>query len=152
METAPTVVVGEVMAVGEVDPAWTRSEFTLRVDHVLRGTAPPVMEIRDLVLQPCAGVVTATVGDVIAIALGAVEFETEVNPVAFIRGAPPRSDIERMTLSQVFALAGLPAPEDGAGGIQVPWLLLVGGAVLCLAAIVAFRPRGPGVTGSRREP
>jgi hypothetical protein len=140
IETAPTVVVGEVTAVGIEDPAWGRSEFTLRVDHVLRGTAAGVMEIRDLVLQPCAGLVRANVGDVIALALGATEFETTGNPIAFIRGAPPRPDIERVTLAQVFALAGLASPAEPAA---VPWALIVGGVAVGLVAIIAFRSRHP---------
>jgi hypothetical protein len=151
--TAQRIVVGNVVGVapgGLSDGADGRSSrFTLAVLHVLRGEAPHIMEIRDLATQPCAPVVVARIGDQIAIAFDAVDFDPplRVNTVAWIAGAPAFDSIERVTVAEAFELAGIevqgplepvpPADDDW------PVLLIVapgGGAVAFLLwSAVAWR-------------
>jgi len=138
--TAETLVVGEVTdAIPAADAGGFARAFTLRVDHVLRGTAPPVMELRDVVMQPCAGVILVQRGDVIAIAFGAREFDMDVNAVAYLRGVPYRDDIERLTREELFSLVGLPSPTDPNPLSSIPWGLGLAAALLGAVALVAFR-------------
>ena len=141
VQTADTLVIGEVVAAGPPVFAPNSFSFSLRVDHVLRGDAPDVMEFKDLVLQPCAGWVTVKMGDVIALALGASEFGGEVNPVAFIRGSPSRADIERRSMAEVFAMAGVPLPDTRTEPGGVPWGLIAVAGVVALAAVSIAVPR-----------
>lgn len=141
VQTAGTLVIGEVIAAGPPVFAPDSFSFSLRVDHVLRGDAPDVMKFKDLVLQPCAGWVTVRMGDVIALALGANEFGGEVNPVAFIRGSPPRADIERLSMAEVFAMAGTPAPDTAAEPFEVPWGFVALAGVLAAATALIVVPR-----------
>lgn len=143
VESAETVVVGEVTAAEPVPDVGFARKFTLRVDHVLRGIAPPVMALQDVVMQPCAGVILVNTGDVIAIAFGAREFDMDVNAVAFLRGAPSRSDIERLTLGEVFSLAGLPLPTESDRSLEFPWGPGLVVALVGAGAVAAFRRRGP---------
>ena len=145
--SAETVVVGEVTAAKLLPDDGFARDFTLRVDHVLRGVAPPVMELRDVVMQPCAGVILVNAGDVIAIAFGAREFDTDVNAVAFLRGAPSRGDIERLTLADVFSAAGRPLPTDLDPPPEFPWGPGLVAALVGAGAAVAFRRRGSRVDG-----
>jgi hypothetical protein len=124
--TAQRIVIGDVVDVrrgGLLEPqADGRStRFTLRVRQVLLGEAPRLMDIRDLVTQPCAGTVIARAGDRIAIAFDAVDFTPPiaVNAVAWIRGTPPTEEYEAIKQTEVFELLGLDAP-DTALAISVP--------------------------------
>lgn len=138
--TAQTLVVGEVTAaVPAADAGGFAREFTLRVDHVLRGAAPPVMELRDLVMQPCAGLLLVHRDDIVALAFGAREFDTDVNAVAFVRGVPSRGDIEQLTLADVFAVAGVPVPVEVSPSLAPPWGLVLAAGLVAGTAIVAFR-------------
>ncbi len=143
VQTAETLVIGEVIAAGPPAFAPNSFSFSLRVDHVLRGDAPGVMEFKDLVLQPCAGLVTVRMGDVIALALGASEFGGEVNPVAFIRGSPSRADIERRSITEVFTMAGIPPPAMAEEPFEVPWGFVALAGVLVVATALMFLPRRP---------
>lgn len=143
VESAETVVVGEVTAAERLRDVGFARDFTLRVDRMLRGVAPPVMELRDVVMQPCAGVILVNVGDVIAIAFGAREFDQDVNAVAFLRGVPSRGDIERLTLADVFSLAGQPLPTDPDGSLEFPWGPGLVVALVGAGALASFLWRGP---------
>ena len=151
--SAKHVVIGEVVGVrpSELngDSADGRStRFTLRVTEVPRGRAPRTMEIDDLPTQPCAGFVRARVGDRIAIAFDATDFEPpiRVNTAAWLRGVPPGSEhdlisaFEPTTRAQVYALLGLEPPDTAAPPFRVaptgepPWSLLAVAAVAGAAA------------------
>jgi hypothetical protein len=141
--SADTVVVGEVTAAERLPDVGFAREFTLRVDHVLRGVAPPVMRLQDVVMQPCAGVILVNGGDMIAIAFGAREFDMDVNAVAFLRGAPSRGDIEQLTLAEVFSLAGQPIPTNPDRSLGLLWIPGLVAALVGAGAVAAFRRRGP---------
>lgn len=146
--TAKRVIIGEVVAVhpSELTAEGTdgrSSRFTLRVTDVPRGRAPKAMEIVDLPTQPCASIVVARVGDRLAIAHDAIDFEPpiRVNTAAWLRGVPPGSEFdllsafESTTRAEVYALLGLEPPDtsvapvtDGATG-AVPWWPFVVAAV-----------------------
>lgn len=138
--SASTVVIGTVTNVNELDGAgpvggYFRA-FTLRVDHLLRGEAPPLMSI-DNVPMYCAGPIQVHPGDVIAVALGAHEFDTEVTAVAFIAGVPHRSDIERVTLAEAYAMTGVPMPPITEAP-AVPWPFVLAVGILTAGALLAF--------------
>jgi hypothetical protein len=116
--TAKRIVIGDVVKVrsgGLLEPQadGRSSRFTLRVRHVLRGEAPRLMDIRDLVTQPCAGSVVARPGDRIAIAFDAIDFTPPmvVNSAAWIRGEPWGDSYERITETEIFERLGLDAPD-----------------------------------------
>jgi hypothetical protein len=116
--TAQRVVIGDVIDVrlgGLLEPQadGRSSRFTLRVRHVLRGEAPKVMDIRDLVTQPCAGSIVARPGDRIAIAFDAIDFTPPmvVNSAAWIRGEPWGDSYERISETEIFERLGLDAPD-----------------------------------------
>ncbi len=115
----------------------TSGAFRLEVDHILRGEAPPEMSV-DNVPMHCAGPIEARPGDVIAIALGAHEFNTEVTAIAFIAGVPHRSDIERLTLTEAYDVTGVPMPADAEPPSAVPWPFVLAVGVLTVGALVAF--------------
>lgn len=146
--TAKRVVIGEVVAVHPseltVEGADGRSSrFTLRVTDVPRGGAPKTMEIDDLPTQPCASIVVARVGDRLAIAFDAIDFEPpmRVNTAAWIRGVPPGTEFdlisafESTTRAEVYALLGLEPPDTSVAPVSdeaprgQPWWLLVAAAV-----------------------
>lgn len=115
---AQQIVIGDVIAVrrgGLLEPQadGRSSRFTLRVRHVLRGEAPKLMDIRDLVTQPCAGSIVARPGDRIAIAFDAIAFTPPmvVNSAAWIRGEPWGDSYERITETEIFERLGLDAPD-----------------------------------------
>jgi hypothetical protein len=122
--TAKRVVIGQVVAVhpSELsDPASDArsTRFTLRVLETPRGVAPATMEIVDLPTQPCASIVSARVGDRLAIAFDAIDFEPpmRVNTAAWLRGVPPLSEIDSLTAfesttrAEVYRLLGLEPPD-----------------------------------------
>ena len=118
LASAQRIVVGDVIDVrrgGLLEPRadGRSSRFTFRVRYVLRGEAPVLMDIRDLEMQPCAGMVIARAGDRIAIAFDAVDFTPPigVNAVAWIRGRAPTEEYELITQTEVFELLGLDAPD-----------------------------------------
>ena len=121
LSTAKLIVIGDVTAVhggglGEVGADGRSSRFTLRIDLVLRGHAPAVMEIQDLVMQPCAGTVIARTGDRIAVAFDALDFTPpiRVNAFAWIRGTPAQEN-ETITEAEVFRRLGREAPDTAIG-------------------------------------
>jgi hypothetical protein len=122
--TAKTIVIGDVIDVqpgGLIDGIrggrWSR--FTLKVLYVVRGSARPTMEVRDVPTQPCASGIVARQGDRIAIAFEGTAFTpvVVVNTAAWIRGEPPFAEIdplsafESITRDAVFRLAGVDPPE-----------------------------------------
>jgi hypothetical protein len=132
-QTARTIVIGDVTAVHEgglTDGAdggrWSR--FTLRVRHVVRGSAPSSMQIRDLPTQPCAPGLIARRGDRVAIAFDGQAFTPAmtVNTAAWIRGEPPYSEptsfshFESATTAAVFRLAGVAPPATDTGDVAEP--------------------------------
>jgi hypothetical protein len=142
LTSAERVVIGDVL---EVQPSelWDggdgrSSRFSLGVRHVLRGSAPAVMPIRDLPTQPCASMVVARVGDRIAIAFDATDYTPPmpVNAVAWIAGTPVFEGLERYTVEEVFSLMGepLPAVDGEAKSWAIGPIALV--ALLLLAAVV----------------
>ncbi|MFI5101329.1 MAG: hypothetical protein ACHQE5_12585, partial [Actinomycetes bacterium] len=72
---ARRIVIGDVVAIasgGLKSPGTDgrSSRFTLRVRYVLRGTAPRVMEIRDVIVGDCTGdALVARMGNRVALAL-----------------------------------------------------------------------------------
>jgi hypothetical protein len=138
--TAKRVIIGEVVAVhpSELTAEGTdgrSSRFTLRVTDVPRGRAPETMEIVDLPTQPCAGHVVARVGDRLAIAFDAIDFEPPIrlNTAAWLRGVPPSSEFDLMTefesttREEVYALLGLEPPDTSVAPLTevvpggLPW-------------------------------
>ncbi len=77
--------------------------------------------------------------DVIAIAFGAREFDTDVNAVAFVRGVPSRDDIEQLTVAEIFAVAGVRVPVDASPSPAPPCGLVLAAGLVAGTAIVAFR-------------
>ena len=119
LSTAERIVVGDVVALrdgGLAEPRPSRpssSWFSLKIRYVLRGQAPVVMRIRDLVAQPCAGVIVARKGDRIAVAFDALDYTPpiRVNAVAWIRGTPSGEGNETITEAGLFRRLGLRAPD-----------------------------------------
>lgn len=128
LSTAERIVVGDVVALrdgGLAEPRPNRqssSRFTLRIRHVLRGQAPAVIKIRDLVAQPCAGVIVAREGDRIAVAFDALDYTPpiRVNAVAWIRGTPSGEGNETMTVAGLFRRLGLPPPDTAIVAPRAP--------------------------------
>lgn len=126
LSTAKRIVIGDVTAV-HGGGSWgigsdgSSSRFTLGVDLVLRGHAPAVMEIQDLVMQPCAGTVIARKGDRIALAFDALDFTPpiRVNAVAWIRGTPAPGS-ETITGAEVFRRLGREPPDTSVGTPRPP--------------------------------
>ena len=144
LASAQRVIVGDVT---EVKPSelWDTSvdgrssRFTLHVRYVLRGEASPVMSIVDLPTQPCAAVVVARVGDRMALAFDALDFEPpiRVNTVAWISGTAPFEGIETITLGETFSLMGLAMPDTSTGPGPDPLRPTVGTFTVALAGFVA---------------
>jgi hypothetical protein len=115
--TAQRVVVGQVTGIlpdpGEpIDGRFTR--FILDGRSVLDGDAV-VIEVRDVISQPCAGYLLARPGDQVAIAFGGTDFQppVAVNAIAWLGGVPPpRDGIETVTLQEVYDLVGKPFPKE----------------------------------------
>jgi hypothetical protein len=152
--TARRLVIGEVVAVRpggrwEVDDFGVSSRFNVRVDVVLRGGSPPVLEIDDVMTQPCAAPLVARRGDRVLLALDGSDFVPPMpaNMIAWIGGEPVRdAGFEtRLSLQEAFALVGRPVPEPNApesgpdGGAA---LLAVGAAAAVGTAIGVRRRRG----------
>ena len=118
--TAARIVIGDVVGVdagGRIEPAtsdgWS-SRFTLRVRYVPLGAARDVIEIRDLATQPCAPVVQVRLGDRVAIAFEATDYDPpiEVNSVAWISEQRPDGVwFESTSVDEVYGLLGLNPPE-----------------------------------------
>jgi len=110
--TAERIVIGDVIAVGSYP-----SRFTLRVRYVPRGDAPKIMEIRDLrpLAQCAAGYVYGHMSTRIAIAFDAISLQgyqyLPANTWALIRAPRSFKHPDRITVAEVFALAGTPLPE-----------------------------------------
>ena len=168
--TAKRVVIGEVVAVHPSELTaegadGRSSRFTLRVTDVPRGRAPKTMEIDDLPTQPCASIVVARVGDRLAIAFDAIDFEppVRVNTAAWIRGVPPGTEFDLLTAfesttrAEVYALLGIEPPDTSIGPVTdkapggSPWWPLVvaavaGGIAGWLGGSPRWRRRGPDVS------
>lgn len=159
LSTAERIVVGDVVALrdgGLAEPRPNRpssSRFTLRIRYVLRGQAPAVVQIRDLVAQPCAGVIVARKGDRIAIAFDALDYTPpiRVNAVAWIRGTPELGN-ETITEMGLFRRLGLQAPDTAIvtphppknAPVSEPAFLAVAGL---LGLALGWRRSGSGVAG-----
>jgi hypothetical protein len=115
---ASRVVIGDVTAV-DLNSPWQDGEggssrFTLRVRHVIRGSADALMTFRDVPYLPCSDhIFVVHEGDRIALALGitgtAIPGET-INTAAWIRGTP-WGDSEQISIAGVFDLFGLAMPD-----------------------------------------
>jgi hypothetical protein len=150
VSTAKTILIGDVIHT-DSNPYGgddgRSSRFTLRVAYVLRGEAPRAMRIRDLVLQPCAGLLFVGSGDRIALALQALDFDPpiRVNAPAWIRGAPRHRELgapETFTLAEVFSLLGRTPPDtatiDPAKEPPTPAGIAVVSALAALLLTAAF--------------
>jgi hypothetical protein len=111
--TAKRVVIGDVVAVREgglVKPAasaGSSSRFTLRVRYAVVGDAEKSMEIRDLLTQPCAGVVQAREGDRIALAFNATDIHRDGTVIQFEMRAARNRRAARSCLGRA-AITGTP--------------------------------------------
>jgi hypothetical protein len=154
-ESAKRIVIGDVVAVDPSAP-WTddwgrSSRFTLRVRYALRGQAESVMALTDLAFLPCADhIIIAREGDRIAVALDATGFTPPISftTVAWISGTPPDfAGIERITVSEAFALVGLDPPDTSTAregsNDPFPWSALAAAIAGISAALAAWRRRSP---------
>ena len=111
--TANRIVYGTVVRVEPIDAGWS-TRFRLRGWSILGGLRPTEVWVRGVLSQPCSGPLLARVSDRIAIAFDGVAFDTKVpaNAIAWIGGQPPDMvGIELLTVAEVFAAAGVAAPE-----------------------------------------
>lgn len=155
--TAKRIIVGEVVAGYSYDSTDRATQFRLRVDELLRGLSDPVIDFRDGVYSgeaticPGDSILRVRIGDVIAFAFDA-RLSGSSNPVltvAYVRGNPDKflmPGIERLTLAEVRAAAGLPATDtitsrDAAPG-QFPVVPLLAAALLGGLAFL-IRTGGP---------
>ena len=130
--TARQVVVGRVTSTNRTDgPAVV---FTLEVEEVLRGAAPPVIEVSalrsglQLMGEPACrrdAVLYVRVGDRIALARGGLlpGVRNRVNTAVWIGGQPDKRlspGLRRMELSAVRQVLGLEAPDEAASGDPHP--------------------------------
>ncbi len=125
------------------------------MDVVLRGGSAPLLEIDDVMTQPCAGALVARRGDRIVLALDGSDFVPPVsaNMIAWIDGEPVR-DVgfeTRLSLEEAFALVGRPVPEPDApesgpdGGAALLAVGAAGVAAVGLAiGVTRRRGRSPG--------
>lgn len=134
--SARTIVIGEVIGGG---PENWLDTFAFRVDEVVRGTAPHVMQIHELrsglplTICPSDSFAWVMNGDHLALALGALasDGKTRINAVAYVRGSPDSflmPGVERIPAAEVRELAGLPATDaladQDAGPSSAPLVLL----------------------------
>ena len=130
--TARQLVVGRVTSTNRTDgPAVV---FTLEVEEVLRGVAPPVIEVSalrsglPLMGEPACrrdAVLYVRVGDRIALARGGLlpGVRNWVNTAVWIGGQPDKRlspGLRRMELSAVRQGLGLEAPDEAASGDPHP--------------------------------
>jgi hypothetical protein len=98
--SATTVVIGTAVESGRDDPTEPTAVFSLRVDAVIRGQAPAMIDVDDLRSglprtgsDACRGdaALWVRVGDVIALALdGRLDGRTGINSAAWVEGRPHR--------------------------------------------------------------
>lgn len=161
-EAAPTatrIVLGEVVESYFDDSADNAVHFRVRVDEVLRGSPQSTLEFREEVrsgapLKLCPGdsLLRGRVGDVLAFAFDA-RISSSPDPVlavAWVRGRPHAflmPGAERLTVSQVRALARLPAtdtatphPGDDSGDPPVAVFLGLFAAITLLVMRRRTRP------------
>lgn len=175
VRTAQTIVIGEVVAVhpgGAWDPAFggIASRFTLKIEHLIRGAADEIVEVKDLPSQPCSSVIGARLGDRIALAVNGTAFTPPVqaNMIAWIDGPPPPdfgggdpAGPRSYSVEQVYALAGSepppasadPSPATSLDGVAAatssdPPILLGVGVALMLVVLVL----GVVILRTRRQP
>ena len=155
--TARRIVIGQVVASlpGPPESDGRTSRFTLQGWSVLDSDQPTVVDVRDLISQPCAGYIMARPGDRIAIAFEGHDFTPRivVNAVAWVEGAPPPFDgIESTNVGAIYALLGrvppvlaTPAtPEPPAGNPSSDgriWLAVALLAAVVFLGTVAWRRR-----------
>jgi hypothetical protein len=144
--TASTVMIGTVVD-AQVEKGWDWAyRFTLEVDQVLRGSAAPIIAIRDLPSQPCAPFIAAKPGSRIALALDGFAYEPpiKVNAVAIIDGARAEEiGVDALTLDQIYAIIPPPpAPTEPNPVLDlVPAFTVLGLIVLVVGGLVAWRIR-----------
>lgn len=113
--TARQVVIGEVVATrpSESSVGARSSRFTVKVSHLVRGEPFPLVEVNDLMSQPCASYLVAGVGDRVALALRATAFTppVEANGIAWLAGVVTEGG-ETTTVAEVFSLAGVPIAAE----------------------------------------
>jgi hypothetical protein len=124
--TARTVVIGTVVASQREDPTEATVLFSLRVDEVIRGDPPAVMDIEGLRSGlPVRGAeacrenafLYVQVGDVVALALdGHLGRRFHINTAAWIEGGPDEwvPGVRVMTRARAIAAAEAMPPTDAA--------------------------------------
>lgn len=141
---ASRVVIGDVTAV-DLNSPWRDGEggssrFTLRVRHVIRGSAGAWMTFRDVPYLPCSDhIFVVHEGDRIALALGITGTSIlgeDVNTAAWIRGTP-WGDSEQISTAGVYDLFGLVMPDSSTAQSRPQESLPAGAVVVLLAGLVA---------------
>jgi hypothetical protein len=149
---AERILIGEVV---QVDPAGERHDdgrtagFVLHGQSVLEGGRAVDEVFQDVPTQQCAGMIVARVGDVIAVAFRGRDFEPPqvVNAVAWIEGdAPELIGVERISVPEIYQLAGVPMPVPSARVADVVFpaskaLALTAAVAALAAAILIVRRR-----------
>lgn len=154
LRSARTIVVGEVI---DGEPENWLDTFTFRVDEVLRGTAPQVMQIHQLrsglplTICPSDSFAYVMNGDHLALALGALapNGKTRIDAIAYVQGSPDSflmPGVERIPVAEVRELAGLPSTDALADddAPSSPTLLVLLSAVLGVVLwLVRSQKRSP---------
>jgi hypothetical protein len=147
--TADQVVIGTVSNAELEAPTEYASAFHVTVERVLRGPRQSVIEARDLVTNPaCGTVVLARDGDQIALAIRGTEFgyAKQVSAIAYLAGVPHRPDIESMTVTEVYAAAGVPDTAVSPAAHRVGmagWLVVAATVAACVLALRSWRGLRP---------
>lgn len=127
-QAAQAIVLVQVSEVGPMHAQDVPASFTLRVDRVLYGHAPPIINMTwPTPIDVCDGYI-ATLGDRFFMALGVGEF----NPIWPIRIARP-SGAERSDLPEL--MAALPAEPRSASADPQPVVAVALVAIGALASV-----------------
>ncbi len=129
--------------------------FTVAVDRTLRGPATTTLEIRRLETGGCERWLPAAAGDQIALALDARSSDPTVprNMGAWLRGVPPSSVYETLTLDEVIRMANTQRPPDTStiqGDRESRLDLPVTLALFAVATVVSWAWVAA-IAGSRRQ-
>ena len=158
---ASRVVIGTVIEVrpdgfgsGAAGPS---SRFTLAITHRLRGDAPSIMGVEGLVTNSCIRLVSAALGDEIALALEVRDATPPIalNTAAWLKGVPTGFGVfESITLAEAIALVRQSPPDTATSAEHarerrgVPIVVLIAGAAGGLVSVMKRRTtpaiaRGP---------
>jgi hypothetical protein len=142
---AREVVAGTVIAVqpdglGTPRPAGSSFRFTVAIEHELRGEVPSPLIVDFLETGGCVRWISASVGDVIALALDVDRTDPGIatNTAAWIKGTTGDSGgFESVTLAELRALLVRPpdtSTDPGSGSADGLALVLLAAVVLTVAA------------------